>query len=178
MSFIDELNVENSRLRTELSDYARDAAQNIAQLEAELAAARMCSVCCGEPLPSGKPCVCRGTGTAAEEMAGLRGMFFDCERRAEKVEAKLAAAKEGRENLLRIYLPMKRRAEHAEAELADAREILSNLVESVSPWYEDDRCVRRCEHCREVDHGDEKHAEKCEWAIARASLDAVKEKLP
>jgi uncharacterized protein involved in exopolysaccharide biosynthesis len=68
MSFIDDLNIENARLRADLSDYARDAAQNIAQLEAEL-----------------------------------------------------AAAKEGRENLLSIYLPMKRRAESAEAELTDAQ---------------------------------------------------------
>lgn len=33
---------------------------------------RLCNVCCGRPLPSGKDCICCGKGTELAEMDGLR----------------------------------------------------------------------------------------------------------
>lgn len=33
---------------------------------------RMCSVCCGNPLPSGRACICGGVGTEIAEAQGLR----------------------------------------------------------------------------------------------------------
>lgn len=64
-----------------------------AQAEAErVKAPVMCSVCCGQPLKSGRECICGGTGTEQAEMHGLRVECFRLEDENATLRAQLAAA--------------------------------------------------------------------------------------
>lgn len=46
-----------------------------------------CGVCLGEPLPSGKPCICGGIGTEQAEMHGLRSALFDADNEIARLRA-------------------------------------------------------------------------------------------
>jgi len=48
-----------------------------------------CNVCLGEPLKSGRQCICGGIGTEQAELQGLRERCFDLEARVEELETKL-----------------------------------------------------------------------------------------
>lgn len=50
-----------------------------------------CSVCVGEPLPSGKKCVCDGFGTASGEAHGLRGLLLSAEKERDAALAECEA---------------------------------------------------------------------------------------
>lgn len=73
-------------------------ASSLSATRDELAEAKKpipCGVCCGQPLASGRPCICKGIGTEHAEMQGLRELAFELERecasqreRAEAAEAK------------------------------------------------------------------------------------------
>ena len=61
----------------------------IAELETEVARLKvpdLCSVCCGQPLPSGRKCICDGGGTAFAEMHGLRVGLMAAEAKVARVE--------------------------------------------------------------------------------------------
>lgn len=51
-----------------------------------------CDVCRGQPLPSGRPCVCGGAGTQSEEVLGLRRAVYEAEGRAEAAQVRERAA--------------------------------------------------------------------------------------
>ena len=51
-----------------------------------------CSVCLGEPLKSGRECICGGVGTEAAEMHGLRVRCFDLQDRLDAVSHPLSRA--------------------------------------------------------------------------------------
>lgn len=68
-----------------------ETALTAAQAEAErLKAPVMCSVCCGQPLKSGRECICGGTGTEQAEMHGLRVECFRLEDENATLRAQLA----------------------------------------------------------------------------------------
>jgi hypothetical protein len=78
---------------TVLLDLARELERENAAMLAEverLKSPKLCGVCCGEPLASGRKCICGGIGTEDAEMDGLRVALHDTERRAETAEQALA----------------------------------------------------------------------------------------
>lgn len=52
------------------------AQTELARAEAKL----LCDVCCGKPLPSGRTCICGGTGNIADAATKLREMVYDLEK--------------------------------------------------------------------------------------------------
>jgi hypothetical protein len=62
-------------------------------LEAALRKAEICTTCGGSPHPSGKVCVCGGTGDRSRETIGLREAFFAAEARIVALEETLVAIK-------------------------------------------------------------------------------------
>jgi hypothetical protein len=74
-----------------------------------------CGVCLGQPLASGKKCICGGIGTEQAEMQGLREALFDAESARQEVERELAAAKAAHE---RTYRAWEAERERLESDLA------------------------------------------------------------
>lgn len=90
--------------------FERKSVDDAVLLATQLAAAQQpapCSVCGGEPLPSGRECVCRGKGTEQGEMAGLRLECIELQERLAAAQQQLAAK---------------------DAEVARVREALRHLV--------------------------------------------------
>lgn len=61
-----------------------------------------CGVCLGEPLPSGKPCICGGIGTEQAEMHGLRSALFHADDEIDRLRAKHARLREALKNIAYI----------------------------------------------------------------------------
>lgn len=61
-----------------IADLSRIANERQAALD-EAKKPIACSVCLGQPLKSGRPCICGGVGTEQAEMHGLRVALFDAQ---------------------------------------------------------------------------------------------------
>lgn len=67
-----------------------------------------CNVCCGMPLPSGKPCICGGTGTEWAETQGLRERCFELEDELANFEGARKALEDVPRNLKTIAEQIRR----------------------------------------------------------------------
>jgi len=74
-----------------------------------------CSVCLGEPLRSGKRCVCRGVGTASGEAQGFREEMHALRASIVALAAGWAAMAKNHEHLMRITDSSVIMAEHRTA---------------------------------------------------------------
>lgn len=66
--------------------------RKLAEAQRELAEVKqrvVCDVCLGEPLPSGKECICCGHGTIFSTLTGMRQLQYDTNKRAELAEQRL-----------------------------------------------------------------------------------------
>ena len=91
------LAAERNRLQVEWSKVEVEYRERIAGLEVELRRANgraACDACGGDGKPvSGLPCMCKGTGLAAEGLITLREELFDKTQRIAALEAELAEAR-------------------------------------------------------------------------------------
>lgn len=81
------------------TDLSNSKDQRIAELEKanltlcwtikELEMRQRCTVCCGQPLPSGRQCICKDVGTIQAENEGLREWVVEMENRLNRIEAQL-----------------------------------------------------------------------------------------
>lgn len=114
----------------------------IAERQAREALAReaICDVCLGQPLSSGRECICCGFGTLTSTLTGTRQALFDARQRAELAESRLAEAEKVLQELMSAHgaqMPPFESGKEAQDAWADrrakARNDAADLIAALHP---------------------------------------------